>query len=49
MDIYSYVNSKDIAEHCRSINHQFNAMEAAFLVHQNYAATLRENTMPTAR
>ena len=42
MDIYSYMNSRDIAEHCRSLNHQFNAMEAAFIVYWNHSITLLE-------
>jgi hypothetical protein len=29
MDIYNFINSKDIAEHCRNINHQFNALEGS--------------------
>ncbi len=32
MDIYSYFNSKTVADHCRSIGHQFNAYEAAFII-----------------
>ena len=29
MNIYRYVNSKDIREHLRKINYQFNTIEAA--------------------
>jgi len=32
MDIYSYINSKDIAEHCRNINHIFDPVEMSALV-----------------
>lgn len=32
MDIYSYLNSKDVADYCRSINHQFNALESVFII-----------------
>ncbi|MCF0151647.1 MAG: hypothetical protein HUJ80_09595 [Firmicutes bacterium] len=42
MDIYSWINSKDIAEHNRKLGHEFNAMEAAFLVWQNEDRTLEE-------
>ena len=42
MDIYNFINSKDIAAHCRNINHQFNAMEAAFIVYFNHSITLQE-------
>ena len=32
MDIYSYLNSKDVAEYCRSLDYKFDAIEAAFIV-----------------
>ena len=32
MDIYSYLNSKDVADYCRSINHQFDAIGTAFII-----------------
>ena len=42
MDIYNYINSRDIAEHCRNINHKFNAMEASFIVHWSWDLALSE-------
>lgn len=33
MDIYSFINSRDIAEHCRSIGHEFTPLEMAFIVY----------------
>ena len=33
MDIYSFINSKDIAEHCRTIGHEFTPLEMAFVVY----------------
>lgn len=42
MDIYSMINSRDIAEHCRKINHQFNALETAFIVYWPKFLALRE-------
>ena len=35
MDIYSFINSKAISEHCRKINHQFTPLEMAYLVYAN--------------
>jgi len=32
MDIYSFINSKDIAEHCRTIGHEFTPLEMAAIV-----------------
>jgi hypothetical protein len=32
IDIYSYINSPDVAEHCRNIGHIFNALESAVIV-----------------
>lgn len=32
MDIYSYLNSRDVAAYCREINHSFNAVEQAFII-----------------
>jgi hypothetical protein len=42
MDIYNFFNSQDIADHCRSLGHQFNTMEAAFLVNNAYNLTIKE-------
>ena len=42
MDIYSFINSRDVAEHCRSINHQFSATEAALIVYRSEKHNLRE-------
>ena len=42
MDIYKYINSKDIADHCRSIGHQFNAAEAAFIVNNAHGIPIIE-------
>ena len=33
MEIYSFINSKDIAEHCRTIGHEFTPLEMAFIVY----------------
>jgi len=32
MDIYKYLNSRDVAKHCRQLNWRFNALEMAFIV-----------------
>ena len=32
MDIYSLINSKAIAKHCRKIKHEFNLEEIAILI-----------------
>ena len=42
MDIYSYLNSKDVAEHCRKINHQFNAIGTAFIINACRHISLEE-------
>ena len=42
MDIYRFVNSKDIRKHLKDINYEFNALEAAWLVYQCKDATLEE-------
>lgn len=42
MDIYSYLNSKDVAEHCRTINHQFNAIGTAFIINACRHISLEE-------
>lgn len=34
MDIYSFVNSKDIREHLRKMDYQFNSLETAWLIYQ---------------
>ena len=58
MDVYQYVNSKDIRAHLESIGYQFNALEAAWLVYQHRGITMDErhaawreiiDTMPDMR
>ena len=42
MDIYSFINSKAISDHCRKIAHQFNPLEMAYLVQGNDERTIKE-------
>lgn len=42
MDIYSFMNSKDIAEHLKAMDYQFTAYEMAYLVYQSKRATLEQ-------
>ena len=42
MDIYQYVNSKDIRAHLEAIGYRFNALEAAWLVYECKNATMEE-------
>ena len=58
MDIFQYINSKDIRAHLESIGYRFNALEAAWLVYQHRGITMDErhaawreiiDTMPDMR
>ena len=42
MDLYRFFNSRDIAEHLRSIGHEFTASQAAYIVYKCENATLAE-------
>ena len=42
MNIYEFINSKAIREHCKKISHKFNTVEAAFLVWQSENHTMTE-------
>jgi len=42
MNIYDFFNSPDVAAHCQSINHKFNAVEAAVMVSQSRHQSLAE-------
>lgn len=42
MDIYRWINSKDIAGYNCEIGHRFHAMESAFLVWQSLQHTMDE-------
>jgi len=42
MDIYNFFNSPDVADHCRSIGHTFNAVESAVMISQSNNRTLAE-------
>lgn len=42
MDILRFINSKDIRNHLKGINYQFNTLEAAWLIYQSTNYTLYE-------
>ncbi len=42
MDIYRFINSKDIAEYLKNLNYKFTLPEAAFLVYQSHYRTMKE-------
>lgn len=42
MDIYQFIDSKDIREHCRKLGHRFNTVESAYLVWQSRNTSLAE-------
>lgn len=42
MDIFRFVNSKDIREHLRDIGYEFNSLEAAWLIYQCRDAAIDE-------
>lgn len=42
MNIYSFINSKDIAKHCRKLNHQFTPIESAYLIWRSGWHTIEE-------
>lgn len=42
MDILRFINSKDIRNHLKEINYQFNSLEAAWLIYQCKDAKLKE-------
>lgn len=42
MDLYKYVNSRDIREYLQSLDYQFNTIEAAWLIYQSGTYTLEE-------
>ena len=42
MDIYSFINSKDVAKHCREINHQFTPVEMAVVIGRGYCRPMAE-------
>ena len=42
MDIYSYLNSPDVAAYCREIGYTFNAAESAFIVNDCRRISIEE-------
>lgn len=42
MNIYSYINSKDVREHLQNIEYHFTALEAAFIVYHSTQISLLE-------
>ena len=41
-NIYDFFNSSDVAAHCKSIGHAFNALETAIIVYHSNKRTLKE-------
>lgn len=41
-DIYNFFNSRDIAEHCKKINHEFTAIEMAYIIWRSQYKTIDE-------
>lgn len=42
MNIYSYINSKDVREHLQNMEYHFTALEAAFIVYHSTQISLLE-------
>lgn len=42
MDVYRFFNSSDISEHLQGLGYEFNAAEAAYIVHQNALCSLAD-------
>ncbi len=42
MDILQFINSKDIRNHLKKINYQFNTLEAAWLIYHSYNHSVYE-------
>lgn len=42
MNILQFINSKDVREHLKAINYQFDSLEAAWLIYQSDNATITE-------
>ena len=42
MDIYSFLNSKDIAEHCRSLQKTWTPLQMALIWSQRLRLSIRE-------
>ncbi len=42
MDIYDFINSKDIEKHCRNNQYEFSPLERAFLIWQSRKYTIQE-------
>ena len=42
MDIYSYLNSKSVADYCRNLGYKFNAYESAFIINDCRRISLEE-------
>ena len=43
MDIYSFMISRDIAEHCRNIGHEFTPLEMAYIVYKSKRAMMEKH------
>ena len=49
MDVYSLINSKDIAEYLREIHYEFNSLETAWLIWKNVYLTFDEKKVQVTK
>ena len=42
MDIFKFINSKDIREYLKTINYEFNSLETAWLIYQCASSTIKD-------
>lgn len=42
LNIYEFINSRDIKEYCKKIGHNFNLLESAYLIYKSVSHTLPE-------
>lgn len=42
MDIFKFINSKDIREYLKTINYDFNSLETAWLIYQHASSTIKD-------
>ena len=44
MDIYEFINSRDIRRHCRKLGHKFNAIESAYIIYHSRKTIAEKHT-----
>lgn len=45
MDVFDFINSRDVAQHLRDLGYKFSLLEKCFVISRSYKATIKQKQM----